>query len=252
MSHLQHSPGRLRGRRRPGYEQASEKARARWKGDAYRVQPYQYEDRNLVFAKHGPRRLNPTEQLRMMGFPSNYLEAKNKLSNDVKGQLLGNSFSAVAVARLLVGLVVSEEEVKERDVTSMLWQCWHEMEERAQHDEQPWKVRFGSRAGSATMVRSLRELVAGPVVLDTVRLIDPRRWLTDEQVLTYLLTRAATHRGGEIRIQDGAPMAVGAACRQSIDPTHWTWKVLLSYQWKEPGQHINVLETAAVLDVLRK
>lgn len=94
MSHLQHSPGRLRGRRRPGYEQASEKARARWKGDAYRVQPYQYEDRNLVFAKHGPRRLNPTEQLRMMGFPSNYLEAKNKLSNDVKGQLLGNSFSA--------------------------------------------------------------------------------------------------------------------------------------------------------------
>ena len=90
------------------------------------------------------------------------------------------------------------------------------------------------------------------MVLDTVRLIDPRRWLTDEQVLTYLLTRAATHRGGEIRIQDGAPMAVGAACRQSIDPTHWTWKVLLSYQWKEPGQHINVLETAAVLDVLRK
>ena len=68
----------------------------------------------------------------------------------------------MALARLLVGLLVSEEEVKERDVTSMLWQCWHEMEERAQHDEQSWKVRFGSRAGSATMVRSLRELVAGP------------------------------------------------------------------------------------------
>ena len=64
--------------------------------------------------------------------------------------------------------------------------------------------------------------------------------------------RAATHKGGEIRIRDGAPLATGVACRQSIDPTHWTWKVLLSYQWKEPGQHINVLETAAVLDVLRK
>lgn len=235
-----------------GYDQASDKAKARWKGDAYRVQPYQYEDRNLVTDKHGPRRPLPSEQLRMMGFASNHLEAKVKLSNDVKGQLIGNSFSAIAVARLLVGLVASDDMVADQDVTSMLWQCWHEMEERAQHDEQPWKVRFGSLAGSGTMVRSLRELVVGPVVTGSARLIDPRQWMTDEQVLSYLLTRAASHRGGEIRVSDGAPMAVGAACRQSVDPTHWVWKVLLSHQWKEPGQHINVLETAAVLDVLCK
>ena len=96
--------------------------------------------------KHGPRRLLPAEQMRMMGFEPNYLEAKSKLSADVKGQLIGNSFSAIAVARLLVGLVASEDDVKDRDVTSLLWQSWHEMEERAQHGEQPWKIRFGSRA----------------------------------------------------------------------------------------------------------
>lgn len=200
----------------------------------------------------GPRRLLPSEQLRMTGYPSNYLEAKSKLSNDVKGQLIGNSFSALAVARLLAGLVLRDEDARGCDVTSMLWQCWHEMEERVQHDEQPWKLRFGSRPGLATMVRSLRELVTGPVVPDAVRLIDPKQWLADEQILTYLLARAASHRGGEIRIRDGAPMAVGSACQQSLDPTHWTWKALLFYQWKEPGQHINVLETAAILDVLRK
>lgn len=235
-----------------GLEQASEKAKARWKGDAFRVQPYQYEDKNLAIDRHGPRRLQPHEQLRMMGFTSNHLEAKSKLSNDVKGQLIGNSFSATAVARLLVGLVVTEAEVESRDVASLIWQCWHEMEERAQYDEQPWKVRFGSKAGSGTMVRSLRELVSGPMGSDPARLVDPRKWFTDEEVLAYLLTRATSHRGGEIRIHNGAPMALGSACRQSVDPSHWSWKVLLSYQWKEANQHINILETAAVLDVLRK
>lgn len=41
---------------------------------------------------------------------------------------------------------------------------------------------------------------------------------------------------------------MSTACRQSV----WCWKVLLSYQWQQKGQHINVLELAAVLDVMRK
>lgn len=71
-------------------------------------------------------------------------------------------------------------------------------------------------------------------------------------MLAYLLARTGTHRGGEIRIDLGMPYSVGELCRQSIDPGHWLWKVLLSYEWKKKDQHINVLELVAVLDLLRR
>ena len=129
---------------------------------------------------------------------------------------------------------------------------WRDLEERSQHEDQPWKVRFGSQAGAATGVRSLCQRVSGLAGLPSPCLVDPSHWMTDEEILSYLLTRNATHRGGDIRIEKGIAMPLGSMCRQSIDPTHWRWKVLLSYQWKQAGQHINVSETVTVLDVLRK
>ena len=36
-----------------------------------------------------------------------------------------------------------------------------------------------------------------------------------------------------------------------MDPTLWQWKVLLSYKWKQQG-HITLLESVAVLDLLKK
>ena len=49
----------------------------------------------------------------------------------------------------------------------------------------------------------------------------------------------------------GMPFAPHQAARSSVDPASWRWKVIMSYRWKEE-QHINVLETVAVLDLLRK
>lgn len=88
-----------------GLERASDKAKRRWKGDSYRLPPYAYEDSNLVRDGQGPRRLSPEEQLQMMGFNSDHLTLKSKMSGDQKGHFIGNSFHAVAVARLLAGLV---------------------------------------------------------------------------------------------------------------------------------------------------
>ena len=82
--------------------------------------------------------------------------------------------------------------------------------------------------------------------------IDPGNRLTDEEFLAYLLSRAGTHRNGEIRVDLQQPFASGAVCRQSIDPSSWTWKVLLAYKWRNDSSHINVLETVAVLDLSRK
>ena len=235
-----------------GLDQASERAKKRWQGDSFWLQVYQYEERNLVVDKNGPRRPLPEEQLRMMGFCSNHLTAKNRLSNDLKGQMIGNSFSAISVARLLVGLVATPEQCKNKDVTLLLWQVRQQKEQKARQEDKPWKIRFSSvAAGAPGAVSLVHEILPSPVA-PLRSLIDPQGWLTDEEALSYLLARNGTHRNAEIRVDLGMPYAVGELCRQSVDPTHWVWKVLLSYAWKEKGQHINVLELVAVLDLLRR
>jgi site-specific DNA-cytosine methylase len=235
-----------------GLEQASEAAKRRWRGDAYRLQPYQYEPRNLVRDHNGPRRPMPEEQLRMMGFTSSHLNTKARLSQDQKGQMIGNSFSAIAVARLLVGLVLSPEDCARSDVTLALWNVWKAKEEKVQAEDRPWKVRFSSVAAGMPGTVSLREQVLPSPVMLVRPWVDPQGWMTDEETLAYLLVRNGTHRSAEIRVDLGTPFSVGELCRQSVDPSHWVWRVLLSYEWKEKGQHINTLELVAILDLLRR
>ena len=235
-----------------GLDKASEKALRRWRGDSFRLAPYQYEPRNLVVDANGPRRPTPEEQLRMLGFASNHLNTKARLSVDAKGQLVGNSFSAVVVARLLAGLVLKEDQCQGKDLTLAIWHVWKAMEDKAQQEDKPWKVRFASVAAGVSGVVSLASQVLPSAALPLRPWVDPQEWLNDEEMLAYLLARAGTHRGGEIRVDLGMPYSVGELCRQSIDPGHWLWKVLLSYQWKQKDQHINVLELVAVLDLLRR
>ena len=235
-----------------GLEQCSEKAKRRWQGDSYRLQPYWYENRNMVVDQNGPRPLLPEERLRMMGFQSNHLSTKTRLSADTKGQLIGNAVSAIAVARLLVGLVLDEAKVQGRDLTLCLWNVWKEKEAQAKAEDKPWKVRFASVAAGVPGVVSLVSQVLPSPITPLRAWLDPQEWLTDEEALAYLLARNGTHRGAEIRIDLGMPYTVGELCRQSINPSHWIWKVLLSYQWKQKDQHINVLELVAALDLLRR
>ena len=51
-----------------------------------------------------------------MGFAPTHLELKSKLTADAKGQMVGNSFSAVTVARLLVCLVATEDHAAGHDL----------------------------------------------------------------------------------------------------------------------------------------
>ena len=54
-----------------------------------------------------------------------------------------------------------------------------------------------------------------------------------------------------MRFDTGGPYSPHELARRPIDPASWIWKVFLSDRWKQSG-HISVLETAAVLDLLRK
>lgn len=67
----------------------------------------------------------------------------------------------------------------------------------------------------------------------------------------YLITRAASHRGTDCKVDAGVPYSASDFCRRSGDPTLWEWKVLMSYKWKSTG-HINALEAIAILDLVRK
>eukprot|EP00435_Cladocopium_sp_Y103_P017095 s450_g4.t1 len=107
-----------------GLRTASQSAQKRWKGDAYRLQVYHYEEEWLVRDAKGVRRLKAIECARMMGLNSWHFElAKVRLTEDEMGQAVGNMFSVIVAARLLCGLIPEAREVK-MDLTHQLWQVW--------------------------------------------------------------------------------------------------------------------------------
>lgn len=59
----------------------------------YRLAPYQYSDNSLVRGASGPRRLTSDEQLRMLGFNSDHLGLKQKVTEDQKQQMLRATLS---------------------------------------------------------------------------------------------------------------------------------------------------------------
>ena len=100
-------------------------------------------------------------------------------------------------------------------------------------------------SGIASARLGIAHVLRGP-------LLDPNAALSDEQLLIYLITRNVSHRGTDVKLDHGVPFSASDFCRRSIDPTHWEWKVVLSYKWKQPNAHITQLETVAVLDLMRK
>lgn len=235
-----------------GYDRCSPKTLGRWRGDSFRLAPYQYGEGNLVKTANGVRRLLSDEQLRMLGFNSDHLDLKQKLTEDQRGQLLGNTFPVVVVARLLVGLALTKEDAHARNISSEIWEVWKTLEDRvSQIKSASWSTRFGASAGSAPGWLHIRKRIVEVASVDPRGAIDPNGSLTDEQLLVYLITRNVSHRGTDCNLDSGMPYSASDFCRRSVDPTLWEWKVLLSYKWKQEA-HINQLEAVAILDLLRK
>ena len=101
-----------------GVEECSARVLGRWKGDAWRVPLFQCQDANMVRTPTSVRRPFSIEQLRMLGFNSDRLDVKPKLTEDHRGQLVSISWPVVLMARLLVGL--TEAQATNRDLTSDL------------------------------------------------------------------------------------------------------------------------------------
>eukprot|EP00973_Karenia_brevis_P023517 3238433-Karenia_brevis.AAC.1 len=64
------------------------------------------------------------------------------------------------------------------------------------------------------------------------------------------MTRRATHRGSDVRLDTNDLMKPSAWPRRHIDPSRWEWKTVTTWQWTKPG-HITELEARAVLSMVR-
>ena len=65
------------------------------------------------------------------------------------------------------------------------------------------------------------------------------------------LLRRADHRGTDVRIDLQQPFRPDAWPRTPICLGRWHWQVILKFQWKRPGAHINDLELRALFTLLR-
>ena len=172
-------------------------------------------------------------------FPSNSCACSGSIRitlTSSPSSLRSISWPAVLVARLLVGLTVTEPQAANRALTFELWEVWKAAEDR-QHQlrKTSWSSRFGPEAGGHTSLESFRGK-GWPRDEVAVRFIQsvPDAW-SDEQLLVHLIARNVTHKGTDVRLDLQAPLVASDFCRRSLDRTLGQWKVVMSHKWRHPG-----------------
>jgi len=230
-----------------GLQRASPPAIRRWKGDSYRLAPYQYSQKNLIRDQFGLRRLAAEESLRMLAFNSGHLDGVGKvvgkkMEEDTKGQLVGNSFSCIVIARLLLGVWNPQVGKRRSSGIAYLWQRWLELEDKAKEAKarsKSWSSQWSSTPSSSSNRAAQHSTGVG----------QEQAQLAQALVEQYI--RHADHRGSDVRMDVGIIHRSGSVQRMPVATALWEWKAVLSYAWIHPGAHINVLELAAVFDYMR-
>ena len=118
-----------------GNDNCDAKTLGSWTGDSWRLAPYQYAVKNVLVGQHGQRGLTSGEQLLMLGYNSDHLDLKQKVTEDQRQQFIGNTRPVIVVACLLLKLVMTEEQAGTRDVTTKR-QAWKALENRARQVKQ--------------------------------------------------------------------------------------------------------------------
>eukprot|EP00971_Amphidinium_carterae_P349027 6490805-Amphidinium_carterae.1 len=204
----------------------SQRAQNLCAGDAFRMHPSCYELDWLVRDSHGLRWLLPSEQLRVLAISSSYFSSLQKF---VGGSILdtARSFCSVASPVPVLALLFSPHFAADPVDPYTLWARLQENELSAPTLEGSWRARFGQSPLAPSHQQSLS--------------------------LIKHISRAATHRGGEVRLSADVlynPPSMGWV---TFNPHLWKWRVLQSYAWREPGQpHITYLECLALFLLLRK
>ena len=86
----------------------------RWAEDEWRYSPYQYSEELLLWKDNHWRCLNSNERIRMLGFPSQYLNVKDASPEDTRCELAGDAMAVQVLVRMQrfqrsLGLVVDDQ-----------------------------------------------------------------------------------------------------------------------------------------------
>jgi hypothetical protein len=190
---------------------------ALWERSGFRLPPYHYKLKNLVFDSTKQSWATPSPELKekLMLFRPDYTFVKKSNKQtlgvadqaDLRESLLGNSMHAGVLATLLMPALKS-------------WNLIHDYVEPAllaTAGRQP------QHAGTAS---------------PELRLV--RAYFSYQD-----------HRGGLILCESGQSRMRSKPLAEKFDAKQWTWRPVISCKWSLPGEHINALESRALLLTLR-
>ena len=205
-----------------GIEQCNEADIERWTMDEFRYPPYQYQEEHLLYNSHGFQ-VTPTstERDKLLMYPPGITAevlASSMRKDPVKYEddrlcALGGGFHCGSVAVLL---------------------------NRAMRS---WGYNV-EKLVPQTMVLDY----FGRPLVDTDALPEARH--SREKVLASAIVAHQSHTGGDVRSIPGREFQGDTWPRMGIDPSWWTWKVVVSHPW-DNEESINMLEARAVLQALK-
>lgn len=215
-----------------GIQQCTPEDLERWKKDSYRFPPYQYQQKHcLTNRKKAMRVPNIEEREVIMGFPKGYTsQCRSKQYqtgqgyNDARLTLVGNSWNVTVVAWLLsqlgsrLGLnsAFSVQELVERTAPG----CSRNLQTYLQRLPLNISGHQGDKSKEVSLVHKLLTLVS--------------------------------MKGEDILIQASSDDLIKYhRLRASLPARLWKGRTVASWQWTGAKEHINVLETRAVLTALR-
>ena len=190
---------------------------ARWRDDQHRFPPYQYKHDNTIYDKRKRKRSVPDTRLREV-------------------------------------LMLFREDHTYAGITGR---------ERCKGPEQHRDLRDSWLGNSmhcgvvAVLLRPFFHSTYPNCSLPSVQeLIDmnPRknvRNMSEEMRLTRAYCTYQSHRGGEIRNEQGPEPSLQRCGFQAIQGDQWKWKAAISCQWHLTTEHINALECRALLLALK-
>ena len=210
-----------------GYDRVDLDAKLRWRADAFRFPPYQYDERFIIWVGEKWRLVSASERelLHGLGYDhtalcwnANAIKANPQGYEDCRKTLVGDSFNCFSF--MYVAALMTHKYIP--DVTY----------------DQLWK-RAGLAPGFCTPLKFdaplQRRLCYG--------------YCNGSETVSDLhksLLRRVNHTGSDIRISTGIALNPKCFPRQSSSSSWWFWEKVFACRWKR-SDHINSRELRSII-----
>ena len=198
----------------------------RWREDAFRYPPYQYQEKFLFTSDHSWRLVNANEKELLLGYGFHHTEVcwsaskikQNPMGfSDARNSFLGDSYSIYSFGLFAVACC-------RKFLPTMTYKHL--------------ACRMGLAPGFRAHLRALAPLGKQLVYGTPSKVVFGMDG--NPEHLNRLLLRRTNHTGSDVRVASGEIMNSKVFPRQSVQAAWWHWEPLFAQQWKRKS-HINVL-----------